>query len=68
MTRNPASGRVMEKMGMQHEGVLRAGIPWQGVQPPPPGQPPVEDMVMYSMLRTDRAAAALPALELEEVD
>ncbi|XZG70886.1 GNAT family N-acetyltransferase [Chitinibacteraceae bacterium HSL-7] len=44
MARNPASGRVMQKLGMQHEGVLRRHfIKW--------GQP--EDMVLYGLLRSE---------------
>jgi [ribosomal protein S5]-alanine N-acetyltransferase len=42
--RNPASGRVLEKIGMQREGVLRGEV-LKGEQ--------FEDTVMYARLRTD---------------
>lgn len=42
MTKNPASGRVMEKAGMQNEGVLRQSLyRWESF----------EDAAMYSILR-----------------
>jgi [ribosomal protein S5]-alanine N-acetyltransferase len=45
--RNPASGRVMQKLGMRREGTLRARhIKW--------GRP--EDSVVYSVLRGEWAA------------
>ena len=43
--RNPASGRVMAKIGMQYEGLLRQHvIKW--------GQ--FEDLALYGILRSDR--------------
>jgi [ribosomal protein S5]-alanine N-acetyltransferase len=44
MTRNPSSGRVMEKIGMQFEGVLRQQIQRWGV---------FEDANIYAILRED---------------
>jgi RimJ/RimL family protein N-acetyltransferase len=44
-TRNPASGRVMEKAGMQFEGVQRQHV-WKDGQP--------EDLARYAILRSDR--------------
>jgi len=41
MARNPASGRVMEKLGMQREGVLRGHVLKWGV---------FEDLVVYAVL------------------
>jgi len=41
MARNPASGRVMQKLGMQREGVLRQHILKWGV---------FEDLVVYAVL------------------
>ncbi len=44
MTKNPASGRVLEKAGLQREGVLRQAIrKWDHF----------EDVVVYSILRQD---------------
>jgi ribosomal-protein-alanine N-acetyltransferase len=44
MTRNPASGRVMEKVGMRFEGILRQSIfRWDRF----------EDVAMYSILRSE---------------
>ena len=52
--RNPASGRVMQKLGMRREGLLRAHVrKAEGF----------EDLVYYGMLRSDYAAA--PAAEGE---
>jgi len=49
MARNPASGRVLERIGMQREGVLRQRVrKW--------GQ--FEDVVIYSVLRDDLPALA----------
>ncbi len=42
--RNPASGRVMEKIGMTHEGILRGHVVNKGVY---------EDMVCYGILKKD---------------
>ncbi len=44
MPKNPASGRVMEKIGMQREGVLRQSLKRFGE---------IEDAVMYSILRSE---------------
>lgn len=48
--RNPASGRVMEKMGMRREGIMRRHVLKWGEY---------EDCVLYGILREDWAA--LPA-------
>jgi [ribosomal protein S5]-alanine N-acetyltransferase len=42
--RNPASGRVLEKARLQHEGVLRGYLLKNGVS---------EDVIMYGMTRAD---------------
>ncbi len=42
--RNPASGRVMQKLGMAREGLLREYVSSRGV---------FEDLVMYSILRPE---------------
>lgn len=48
LSRNPASGRVMQKLGMRHEGTLRqATMKW--------GE--FEDLELYSILRSEWAAA-----------
>lgn len=44
MDRNPASGRVMQKIGMQYEGRLRQHVQKWGV---------FEDVTLYSILRGD---------------
>jgi ribosomal-protein-alanine N-acetyltransferase len=44
MTRNPASGRVLEKIGMKREGLLRQRVRKWGV---------FEDVVILAMLRDD---------------
>jgi [ribosomal protein S5]-alanine N-acetyltransferase len=44
-TRNPASGRVMQKLGMQFEGVQRAAVKKGGR---------FEDLACYAVLATDR--------------
>ncbi len=44
MVRNPASGRVLQKVGMQHEGVQRAYFRRDGR---------FEDVAMYAILRAD---------------
>jgi [ribosomal protein S5]-alanine N-acetyltransferase len=44
MTRNPASGRVMQKIGMQHEGYLRQAMKKWGV---------FEDIEVYAILKSD---------------
>jgi RimJ/RimL family protein N-acetyltransferase len=44
MTRNPRSGRVIQKIGMQHEGLLRQyGKKWDKY----------EDGEMWAILRSD---------------
>ena len=44
MTKNPASGRVLEKAGMRREGLLRHAIrKWDSF----------EDVVLYAILRQD---------------
>jgi [ribosomal protein S5]-alanine N-acetyltransferase len=44
MTKNPASGRVMQKIGMKYEGTLRQSIlRWEKF----------EDAAMYSILRNE---------------
>jgi RimJ/RimL family protein N-acetyltransferase len=45
--RNPASGRVMQKLGMRFEGITRAGIRKDGR---------FEDLAVYARLATDDAA------------
>lgn len=44
MTRNPASGRVMEKIGMRREGLLRGHARKWGV---------FEDIIVYGVLASD---------------
>lgn len=46
-TRNPASGRVLQKIGMTYEGTLRHHVRKWGV---------FEDVAFYGMLATDPAA------------
>jgi ribosomal-protein-alanine N-acetyltransferase len=46
-TRNPASGRVLEKIGMQHEGCLRRHVKKGGA---------FEDIVLYGLLREEYVA------------
>lgn len=49
LTRNPPSGRVMQKIGMRQEGVLRHAIrKWDRF----------EDVALYGLLDAERAAAA----------
>lgn len=52
MSRNPASGRVMEKLGMKYEGCLRQYVKKWDV---------FEDMKMYSVLKSEYTAGAPPA-------
>lgn len=52
MTRNPASGRVMQKIGMTHEGHLRQHDEKWGV---------FEDVELYGILRSDLEASAAKA-------
>lgn len=48
MTRNPASGRVLQKLGMKHEGTLRQHIrKWHQY----------EDLAIYAILQQDYKAA-----------
>lgn len=48
LTRNPASGRVMQKLGMTHEGTLRqATMKWGRF----------EDLEVYSILRSEWGAS-----------
>ncbi|MAG34881.1 MAG: GNAT family N-acetyltransferase [Dehalococcoidia bacterium] len=47
VTRNPASGRVMEKVGMTHEGCLRQHVKKWGV---------FEDLGMYGIVRSEWVA------------
>ncbi len=49
LTRNPASGRVMQKIGMTHEGTLRQHIQKWGV---------FEDVAVYGILQEEWAARA----------
>jgi len=46
MTRNPASGRVMQKLGMSPEGVQRQHVLVRGA---------FEDVAMYALLASDRS-------------
>ena len=48
MTRSPASGRVLEKIGMTREGLLRGHIPNNGVP---------EDLAVYGLLNSRRKQA-----------
>jgi RimJ/RimL family protein N-acetyltransferase len=47
MTRNPASGRVMRKLGMEPEGVQRQHVLVRGA---------FEDIAMYAVLKAERGA------------
>jgi Acetyltransferases, including N-acetylases of ribosomal proteins len=50
---NPASGRVMEKLGMRHEGVLRGAVRKAGR---------FEDLALYAVIVDDwRSASSVPA-------
>jgi ribosomal-protein-alanine N-acetyltransferase len=51
LVRNPSSGRVMEKLGMRHEGVRRQYLLLRGT---------FEDVGIYAMLKSDRAGMAPP--------
>lgn len=44
LTRNPASGRIMQKIGMRHEGTLRGHVLKWGVH---------EDLELYGIVRED---------------
>lgn len=50
-TRNPASGRVMQKVNMRHEGQMRQHVLKWGVR---------EDLELYGILRTDPRPATDP--------
>lgn len=45
LVRNPASGRVLEKLGMRPEGVLRGHVRHRGR---------IEDLALYGLLASDR--------------
>jgi ribosomal-protein-alanine N-acetyltransferase len=47
LTRNPASARVMQKIGLRHEGTLRQHVVKWGV---------AEDVVVYGLVRADYPA------------
>jgi len=48
MTRNPASGRVLQKIGMCHEGCLRQHVnKWEVF----------EDLALYGLLKSEREEA-----------
>ena len=49
MTRNPASGRVMQKIGMTYEGCLRQHVQKWGV---------FEDLATYGILQSEYATAS----------
>jgi RimJ/RimL family protein N-acetyltransferase len=49
LTRNPASGRVMQKLGMRHEGKLRKHVRKSDV---------LEDLEIYAILRHEFSGAA----------
>ena len=51
MTRNPASGRVMQKIGMTYEGCQRQHIQKWGV---------FEDLATYGILQSEYAASHTP--------
>ncbi len=53
LARNPASGRVMRKLGMKQEGYLRHHVRKWGV---------FEDLVEYGLLRDEWALAGRPLL------
>jgi RimJ/RimL family protein N-acetyltransferase len=50
MTRNPASGRVMQKIGMRYEGCLRQHICKWGV---------FEDAAVYGILKSEFDASRI---------
>lgn len=57
MTKNPASGRVMQKIGMTYEGTLRQSVyRWEKF----------EDMVIYAILREEYLSRAPSAVFSEE--
>jgi RimJ/RimL family protein N-acetyltransferase len=56
LTRNPASGRVMQKIGMTYEGRRREHVQKWGV---------FEDLEMYAILRQEWEALARPKGQVE---
>jgi ribosomal-protein-alanine N-acetyltransferase len=55
--RNPASGRVMQKLGMTYEGLLRAAVRKAGR---------FEDLALYAVLRPEWAtASAIPLPDVQ---
>ena len=50
LTRNPASGSIMRKLGMRHEGTLRGHVLKWGVH---------EDLEIYGLLRDDYERASV---------
>lgn len=50
LTRNPASGKIMRKLGMRHEGTLRGHVLKWGVH---------EDLELYGLLRDDFERASV---------
>ena len=56
MARNPASGRVLEKIGMKREGLLRQRVRKWGV---------FEDVVILAILRADWSLRVRPDQEIE---
>jgi ribosomal-protein-alanine N-acetyltransferase len=44
LSRNPASGKVMQKLGMKHEGCLRGDVNKDGV---------FEDLELYGLMKSD---------------
>ncbi len=57
--RNPASGRILEKLGMQPEGLLRGYYLKHGVP---------EDVMYYAALRVDRPERSEAMLEQSQVN
>jgi RimJ/RimL family protein N-acetyltransferase len=59
MARNPASGKVLEKLGMQREGILRQRVrKWERF----------EDVVAYAVLRGDVVSSSNIALPFESTE
>jgi RimJ/RimL family protein N-acetyltransferase len=48
MVKNPASGRVLQKIGMRQEGLMRQRVRKWGI---------FEDVVLYAMLREEWLAS-----------
>ena len=58
MVRNPASGRVLEKIGMKQEGLLRQCVrKWNRF----------EDMVLMAVLHEDWTAQIRPSQNVEKL-